>query len=131
MCEINTRCDRRLPNRDFVCFYYIIWVIFLVFFLKNFGSKKVLLSLLRNKDEMLSSFMSANAIFLDYQELSIVVWYSNSGSSVTNRKTSAGQYSYFIICFIILYANFFNNPVFLLDRRHALIFDNFYMLHHA
>ena len=50
----------------------------------------MLLSLLRNKDEMLSSFMSANAMFLDYQELSIVVWYSNSGSSVTNRKTSAG-----------------------------------------
>jgi hypothetical protein len=49
---------------DFVCFYYIICVIFLVFFLKNFGSKKVLLSLLRNKDEMLSSFMPANAMFL-------------------------------------------------------------------
>ena len=34
-----------------------------------------------------------------------------------------------IIYIIILYANFFNNPVFLLDRRHALISHNFYMLH--
>ena len=34
-----------------------------------------------------------------------------------------------LIYAIIFYADFFNNPVFLLDRQHALIFHNFYMLH--
>ena len=48
----------------FVVTILFVWFFLVFLLILFFGSKEVLLSLLRNKDETLSSFMSANALFL-------------------------------------------------------------------
>lgn len=72
----------------FVWFFFLCFCYFYLFFVISPLRRLTVLSASKRWNVVLI-YVGKCDVFQSYQELSIIVWYNNGGSSVVNRKTSA------------------------------------------